>query len=131
MEESFFLFFLHKDQADVDTLFVVLYVWHEGLRKLFFRGTPQRSSPSFLELLRNFYLPCQLPIFCFDRGKNSPQGLPDEWGGVKKLSLQPKVVSTVKSLPDPPRNHPKACEINVRWAWRCTKFVSPTRHSRL
>jgi hypothetical protein len=26
MEVSFFLFFLHKDQADVDTLFVVLYV---------------------------------------------------------------------------------------------------------
>jgi hypothetical protein len=48
----------------------MLYVLHEGLGKLLFGGTPQRSSPPLLELKRSYYFFNKLPFLAWTEVKS-------------------------------------------------------------
>jgi hypothetical protein len=79
------LCFLYQDHADFGALFIALYEWHEGLRKLFFRDSSKGSSPPLLELTLLVTLP--IHFFYLDRGKKSSQTLPDVWVGWTTLQV--------------------------------------------
>jgi hypothetical protein len=65
--------FLSLDHTNADAHFAgstVLYLRHEGLRKLILGDIPNLSSPPHLELLRTLlYLPT--PFFCLDRSRKT------------------------------------------------------------
>jgi hypothetical protein len=68
------------------------------------------------------------PFFCLDRGKTSSQALPDVLVGVRKKPQAAQFLFFCvhyKKLPGSLRNRPKVYQVNGRWWWRCTTFISP------